>query len=219
MLTLAEEFLLLALLEKRETVRLPSSLCLPFALAGAVLMDLMLSDSIKIIDGKVVPLVQPEALADESSQYAIKKIWQAEKYKKLDNWIYIFGAKWKRMPKGIVNGLIDKGVLLEEGKYYCWPPAAVGPQNEMAISKYLLKHQIREAILRKNKADEHFLALLALIESCNTLEHIFTSDEIISARRKIKDQINDESIRLHFLETRDLIMTAIEYAVAAAVTT
>ena len=43
MLTLTEELLLLALHEKKKTVELPGSSALPYALAGAMLVELVLA--------------------------------------------------------------------------------------------------------------------------------------------------------------------------------
>jgi hypothetical protein len=54
-----------------------------------------------------------------------------------------------------------------------------------------------------------------LLESCGMLDHLFTQDEIIAARKKIKRLVKDEVIST-FADLRVLTITAVEYAVASA---
>ena len=85
MLSLAEEIFLLSLLEKKDSIRIPPSLSLPFSLTGAVLIELILSDYAKIENGRLLASVDPEQITDERMKYALEKIQQTEKPKKLDH--------------------------------------------------------------------------------------------------------------------------------------
>lgn len=82
MLSLAEEIFLLSLLEKKDSIRFSSSISLPFSLAGADLIDLVLSNYAKLEDGRLLLCADPGQIPDERIKFAFEKIQQSEKPKK-----------------------------------------------------------------------------------------------------------------------------------------
>jgi golgi phosphoprotein 3 len=66
MLTLSEELFLLSLYERKDTVALPYTAALPYALAGAMLAELALAGTIHLDKEKRVILVDnPQPTADK----------------------------------------------------------------------------------------------------------------------------------------------------------
>ncbi len=217
MLSLSEEIFLLSLLEKKETIRLLPSLNLPFIMAGAMLMELVLSGCARVEEGRLV--LQPEAnpVQPDRLHTLVQQIQKVGKPKKLDHWVYVLGARANRLSRGYVLTLITKGVLREDGKYYCWQVPDSTETARPASEKYLLKRRLRDAVFCDASVDEHFVVLLRFMETGGILEHIFTQDEIIFARKQIKALTRSDRFDKTFLDLLDMITTAVELTAAAAV--
>ena len=218
MLSLAEEIFLLSLLDKKDSIRIPSSISLPFVLTGAVLTELALSEYVKVEDRRLVSCVDPEQVTNEPMRYAIEKISRSEKLKKLDHWVYLLSAKGKRVSKDILASLIEKGILAEKDKNHLWapPPGEDAPQQLPA--RYLLKREIRDAVFGADSLSERTLARIEFMEACDMLDHLFTKDEIIAVRKKIKILRGSSQLPSGFLNLLDQVTEAIDYAITAAIT-
>jgi hypothetical protein len=216
MLSLAEEIFLLSLLEKKETVCLPSSLSLPFSFTGAVLIDLVLTDYIKVEDGRIVPCVDPEQIQDEHMKRVLKKMHHVDKPQKLNHWVYILGVKGKRITKEVVGSLVEKGILVEDGANYQWAAREDGaaiPTN----AKYFLKREIRDMFFCQDTATERLLAIISLMDASDILDHLFTRDEMIFVRKKIKFLKREAHDSAKFLDLLGQMEDAIDYAIASAI--
>jgi hypothetical protein len=223
MLSLAEELLLLALLEKKEAVRVAASLSLPFGLAGAALVELVLFGHARVVDGRVV--LKEESIFEEGSalagnellREAAEKIRKADRPRRLDHWVSLLGMRGSRRSKGVVLSLIQKGILVEEGSLLRWgSPGCSGDQGSFSL-KYRLKCRLRDAVFCEEKADPHSIALLGLVEACGMLDHVFTRDELIAARKSLKLLRKNERLGEPFLSLLSQVLSAVEVAVAASV--
>lgn len=214
--SLAEEIFLLSLLEKKESVRVPSSLSLPFALSGAVLLELIFTDCARIEDERLCPYADPEQITDQQMRYAAEKICQTEKPKKLAYWVYLLGKKGNRISKEILLSFVEKGILLKEGKYYHWASTPEESAVEQAPTKYLLKRDIRDAVLLEKNITDRMITLVDLMDSCDMLDHIFTRDEIITARKKVKTFKAEKEFNPTFLNSLERTTDAVKYAISAS---
>jgi len=216
MLSLAEDIFLLSLLERKDSIRIPFSLGLPYTLAGAVLMELIISGRAGLENGRLIPLIDPEQVAERPVRFALEKICQAEKPKRLDQWVYLLGVKGKRISRVVIQSLITKGLLVDEGKHFRWGDAQIDNVSAAMPYKYALKRDIRDNLFCGSTLDQHFMARLSLLESCDMLDHLFTQDEIVAVRKKIKTW-REELSTPEFLELLNKIREAVNYALAAAV--
>lgn len=218
MLSLAEELFLLSLLEKKENLRLPPSLSLPFSLAGAVLIDLALTGSIKLEDGRLIARADLEPVQDAQMKRVGEQMRQADKYKRLDHWVFLLGVKGKRITKEILLALVEKNVLQEDEQGYQW---AAQPQEDGAPAlthpKYLLKREVRDAVFCQTALDERRLALINLLDACDMLDHLFTKDEMVYAQKRMKLLKRGDHLSAGFLDLLDRMVNAVDYAVAAAI--
>jgi hypothetical protein len=217
MLTLAEEICLLSLLEKKETLRFPSSLILPFSFAGAVLMDLVLSNYIKIEGERPVPCVDSEQIQDEQMKRLIKKMQQVDKPQKLNHWVYLLGGKGKRIVKEIAGSLVENGILVEHGTNYQW--AAQEQEDGTMVptyAKYLLKREIRDTFFCNSVPTERSLAVISLMDASGMLDHLFTTDEMIFARKIIRSLKREAHGSAKFPSLLEQVDDAIDYATASA---
>lgn len=218
MLSLAEEIFLLSLLDKKESIRIPSSMSLPFVLTGAVLAELALSDYVKVEERRLVSCVDPEQVTNEPMHYAIEKISRSEKPKKLDNWIYLLSAKGKRISKHIYDSLLEKGILVEKDKKFLWAPPPGEDTPEQLPAKYLLKREIRDALFGSTSLSERTLARIEFMEAGNMLDHLFTKDEIVAARKKVKIMRSSSQLSPNYLDLINQVKEAIDYAITTAIT-
>lgn len=216
MLSLAEEILLLSLLEKKESLRLSSSLSLPFVLSGAVILDLILSGMLKMEDERLVSTGIPIQPGNETRKDLLEIIEHSEKPRKLNHWVYILGAKGKRISKPLILALIKKGILLQEKKAFQWVRFEHDGVQRKEPIKYLLKRQLRDALFCEEALSEHLTACLTLLDACDLLEHIFTKDEIVAARKKLRSIKAEATYTQGFLELLDQTLESIAYAVASA---
>lgn len=218
MLSLAEEVYLLSLLDKKDSIRVPSSISLPFVLTGAILIEMVLSEYAKVEEGRLVPCIDPEQITDESMRYALEKIRHTEKPKKLDHWVYLLSAKSKRISKEILFSLVEKGILVEKGKNHLWMPPPDENAPERLHSRYLLKREIRDAVLGANGLSERMIARIEFMDACDMLDHLFTKDEIIGVRKKLKTLKADHQLSPNFTGLLNRVTEAIDYAITAAIT-
>lgn len=218
MLSLAEEIYLLSLLDKKDSIRVPSSISLPFVLTGAVLIEMVLSEYAKVEDGRLVPCVDPEQITDEPMRYALEKIQHAEKPKKLDHWVYVLSAKSKRISKDVLFSLVEKGILIEKGKNHLLTPPPDENAPERLHSRYLLKREIRDAVLGADSLSERTIARIEFMDACDMLDHLFTKDEIIGVRKKLKTLKADHQLPPNFINLLNRVTEAIDYAITAAIT-
>jgi hypothetical protein len=214
MLSLAEQFLLLTLLEKKDTICIPSSISLPFALAGATIMDLVLIGKAQLQNGNLILSQNADQVESETMKIAVKRIEKAGKVKKLNHWVYLVGSKGNRLTKAALLSLINQSILVEEKNAYVW--ASENPEAETPVfNKYQLKRRLRDAVFCQENLDENMLAIFGLLEACELLNHLFTQDEIVAARKKVKSLVKDEG-NPSMAELRAQTIAAVRYAVAAA---
>ncbi len=215
--SLAEEILLLSLLEKKDSVRVPSSISLPFALAGAILIELVQAGGIKLQDGWLIPCTDPAQFDDETLRFSLAKIQKSQKSKKPEQWVFLLGAKGKSLLKDILQSLINKGALLKDGNTYNWPVHQPEIRQRPALTKYLLKEEVRVVLLHQQPIRERILARLVLLDAGDMLDHLFTKDELILARKKVKQLKNGEDLPAESLNLLNRMSEAVKSAVSAAI--
>lgn len=217
MFSLAEEVFLLSLLEKKETLRIPSSLSLPFAIAGATILELIFLGDIRVEDGRLLLAQNIDQDSPDHLKLVMEKIRKLDKPKKVDYWVYQIGARGHRVTKLVLQSLIQKEIIQEDGKNFRWGLPANQDSQDVRISKYLLKRRLRDEIFCETTMDEPSAALFSLMDSCGMLNHLFTEDEMIAGRKRVKRLTNGNELSHSFAEILSLIITGVEYATAAAV--
>jgi Golgi phosphoprotein 3 len=216
MLTLAEELLLLCLREKRNTVDLsPLSTYLPYALAGAMLVELALAGKVQLDkDKRVLPVGAAQLAENVRLNELLTMIRESPKPKKITHWIGTTAGKGKKLEKELFALLIARGILEEmEDKRIQWViPNSEYSQQDASV-KFLRKQQLRDIVLGRKTADQRSVALLSLLKAIDFLHFIFTQDEIISAKKRVNEIVKDESVGEDVIEILSTISSA---AVVAA---
>ena len=220
MFSIAEEIFLLSLLERKETLRLPPSLSLPFALAGATILDLALSGAIKLEDGRLL-LLDGAQMQAHPNQGVIEKIQKTGKSRRVDFWIFQMGLRRNRVTKPVQSALVEKGILREDGNNYRWglgtgASGANETQDVMTV-KYLLKRRLRDGLFCQAAVDEHVAAIFCLMNSCGMLDHLLTEDELFSGRKRVNRLLKGEGLDGAYAELLARVIAGVEYGIAAAI--
>lgn len=186
-LNVAEELFLLSLLEKKNAVQVPSTAGLPYILAGAALVDLLLGGAVTVVDGRIVPdesgvAIPPDAL----TRAALEKIRESGKPRKIEHWVTLLGARRTRLTSAVIAALEEKHILFKDGKLYQWALVDPGASRDAFPPKYLVKRRVRDSLFSMERMDERTAALLGLLDCVGLTGHLFTVDELVHARKKIK---------------------------------
>ena len=86
MLTLMEDLILIALHDEKGTIATSSSFKLKYGLIGAIIMDLMLRQRIKI-DNKKIIVTDQTLTEDELLNEALELFRSVDNIRKIDSWI------------------------------------------------------------------------------------------------------------------------------------
>ena len=214
MLSLTEELFLLSLREKKDTVGLPYSAALPYALAGAMLVELALAGRIRLNKEKrVVPIGELQPVDDPRLNDLLALIFEPGKPQKITHWIMVAAGKGKRLEKVMLAELISQGILREEEKKVLWVIPYMEYSQKDASAKYQRKQHLRDIVLAGQIPDQQAVALLSLMKAIDMLDHIFTLDEIKAAGKRVNEIVKDEAVGKAVIEILDTISSA---AVAAA---
>ena len=192
MLNLMEELLLLALDDKKGKVLLSSSTELPYALRGAVLLELVIAKKIDIVNKKVV-IIDSTMTGNPILNNALELIENKSKEKSIGYWISRLGYKMKSLRKDLLSGLMDKGILEKvDGKILWLIPTKKYPTKN-PIPENEVRKRLIDIVLHDNHPDERSLMLISLVNSCKLVKEIFSKESRREAKKKIKEIVKNES--------------------------
>jgi len=217
MLNLMEELLLLALREKGEKGRVKvAGVDLRYGLAGAALAELCLQGKIEWDKHRKVRVIDKAAGPDPLLNDILAELRKARKPRDLPFWINALGANGKQYQKEIIGSLVAKGFLQVKAGRYLWViPYQVYTQSN-ASAKYQVKQRLRAIVLAGEKHDEYALTLLSLVQASGLLDHVFTIDEIRSARKRVQALAKDDPIGAAIMEVLQEIAASTAAAGLAA---
>ena len=215
MLTLTEELLLLSLREKKDGLEFAPETELPYALAGALLLELCLGGRVRL-EGKKVAPVNPTPTGSAMADELLEKIAAAKKPKKAAAWIESFGEHGKRIRKAAACSLVAQGILREEEKRFLWVIPYTGYAAVDTSAKFTLKQRLRGLALGGENANPHDLALLSLVRAGGLLDNVFTKDEMRRAKRRVEELVKDEAVGQAVAEAIQAVNTAVIVAATTA---
>jgi hypothetical protein len=216
MLALSDELFLLSLHAKKDTVGLSSSMELPYAMAGALLLGLCLDGKVRLEGKKVVLVNAALSGGSELQNELLAKIAASKKPRKISDWVMELGGKEKKLRKAALTSLVQHGILREKEKSFLWVIPYTGYSELDSTAKFPLKAHLRSVALNNEKLDEHAAALLSLVRASNLLDHLFTRDELRVAKKRVEALVKDEAVGQAVKEAIDSINAAIAATVVIA---
>jgi len=212
-LYLHEEVMLLALKDEEGTIA--SGTSYQFALAGAVLAELLLSERIGIDEQKKKKygvLKDSTPLGDPVIDACLEKVIKAKKKQQLQTWVSRFSGL-KDLKNRVARGLVERGILrADEDKVLLLFTRKVFPEVNPEPERKMIK-RLREAIFTEAEdIDPRTVVLVSLADSTGLLKVIFDKKELKARKQRIEQVVNGE---LSGKATRDAI-AAMQAAVFVA---
>jgi golgi phosphoprotein 3 len=215
MFSLAEELFLISIHEKKHSLSFSSNYEVDYALAGALLAELLLLEKIRINeDGRVE--VNPASDTDDPIlEIVLKKLKKEKKLRKINFWIRVFGQDQKKIKEQIIENLIQKKIFTAKKKKFLWIPYKEYAQQD-TTAKFFSKEMLRLVVFAREKSGDQAIILLSLVRACNLLDHLFTVDEIAAAKTRVNELVKNETVGNSVMETIQEISDAAAIAVLAA---
>ena len=210
-LNLVDKFLLLALDDDKGTFA-SEPFAMTYGLAGAILLELSLKESITIVDKKVI-LKSQRRVGDALLDKYLELITNSKKDRYIMHWVQTFGNKERAIKKEILDKLILKGILTKREEKFLWvfnndkfPTANSKPEN--ALRKRL--YEIIE-YGKTPKVDD--LMLISLIDTCKMNRSVYGKERAKKCKGTIKtlikDTKNNNAISATIKEVHDIILIMI----------
>lgn len=212
MLLLSETLMLTALHDNKGTIVFAASSSFPFALAGAVLMDLFFARAIDLGE-KHLTVNTKEKNGDPILDTALELILKINKEKSVKYWINRLGNNIKSVKNAVLKSLVSRDILFEErGKIlYFFPITRYKTKNPAVENE--LRTRLRSIVLFGDFPSERDTVLLSLIGASNLIRELFDKSELKAANARIKQICSDTEIG----KTVSAVVIEMQAAVAGAV--
>lgn len=181
---LAEELVLLALDDESGKLSTSTSGYFNYALAGALLLDLMLANKIDVQKKKVIVL-DSQPLNDELLQMAFQPIIEAKKPKNIDDWVYKIGNNYNDLRDNLSHRMQKAGIIGREEKKVLKIFTSVRHPILKPDVKFAMFQRIEPILMAQTPASDRDIALLSLLKCANLINSLFTKE----FRKQISDEI------------------------------
>lgn len=175
-LTIAEEFLLLALDDEKGVVCNQPFMGLEFGLAGAVLMDLSLQGKIKAEENRITVLSEGDC-CNEMFDDALKMIAASEEIETPRYWVWKLGIHIQEIKDYFLEQLVEKGILEKKEQNILWIyHRKCYPLLDDKVEQDV-KQLVRQCIVSGAKPEDSEIVLISLMKACNLIDVIFSEEE------------------------------------------
>ena len=191
-LPLHEEVLLLALRDDEGTVA--SGTMYQYAVAGAILSELMLQGRIAVDDSgrkKLARVIDPRPTGAPLLDECLDKI-AATRPKPLDDWVGKF-ANIKNLKHRVAVRLCDRGILREEeGKILLVFTRTIYPETDPRPEQEIVERLRRAVFTDTRDLDPRTVVLVSLANSAGILKVVFDKKELKRRKERLEQVINGE---------------------------
>ncbi len=191
-LPLHEEVLLLALRDDEGTVA--SGTMYQYAVAGAILSELMLQGRIAVDDSgrkKLARVIDPRPTGAPLLDECLDKI-AATRPKPLDDWVGKF-ANIKNLKHRVAVRLCDRGILREEeGKILLVFTRTIYPETDPRPEQEIIERLRRAVFTDTRDLDPRTVVLVSLANSAGILKVVFDKKELKRRKERLEQVINGE---------------------------
>lgn len=214
--SLAEELILVAFDPERGKPVARPPLALPFALAGAVVMDLVLGRHASLVEGR---LQAGDDAGDPVLDYALGRVRAEQKPRDVKHWVKKLAGRSVDLQGRLLGGLVEARIL--------------EPRDARVLGVKLRRHtlidragrerviaRVHEALLTDGPADSATASLVALVASAGLVDGLVTKDERTAARRRVKTIAGDDpaaqAVKSAVQEVEAAVMAGVVAAIAAS---
>ncbi len=215
MLMLPEKLMLLALRDDKGSVVFSASTALPYALAGAVLLELFFRKHISMEKQKV-RLLDAKGTGELVLDRTLRLIQESSKQRDVKHWVNRIQRNMKNLKRDITKNLVQKGILRQEGRRILWVFEVKRYPTRDAVPEMEIKQHIRSIVVYGHPPSEEDIALLSLVQACGLVGEIFPKEERKQAKQRLKELTRDEVVGKAVSKTVAEINAAVTAAVVAA---
>jgi Golgi phosphoprotein 3 len=213
-LFLHEEILLLALKDNSGT--LASGTHYQYALAGAVLAELLLNQRLSVEEQKKKKYARIESstlLGDPVIDECLNKVVTAKKRQQLQTWVSRFSGV-KDLKNRVAQQLVNRGILrIEEDKVLLLFKRKLYPEFNPEPERKLIKRLHEALFSEESDIDPRTVVLLSLANSAYLLKVIFDKKELKARKQRIEKIVNGELSGKATKEAIEAMQAAIMVAV------
>jgi len=191
-LTLIDQLTLLALDDHKGNF-IPDSTTFSYALAGALILELILEEKISV-DDDYVKVIDKNSTGDLILDEYITEISESPKQKKIKSWIDKFGQKSKKIKEATLKKLMDDGILAKKEEKILWlfnvdkyPTNNPKPENQ-------LRARLHNIVVNHHKPDLKEVMILNLVESCQLEVEVFGKENAKIFSKEFKKIKNDSEV-------------------------
>ena len=190
---LHEEVMLLALRDEGATIA--SGTNYKFALAGALLAELLLSERIAVEERKkkkYAVLKDSTPLGDPVIDECLEKVVNAKKNQQLQTWVSRFSGL-KDLKNRVARSLVQHGILrADEDKVLLLFTRKVYPEVNPEPERKMIE-RLREAVFTEAEdIDPRTVVLVSLADSTGLLKVIFDKKDLKAQKKRIEQVVNGD---------------------------
>jgi len=208
---ISEEFIILALKSGKAGYRIQIQ-ALHAGLAGAFLMEMLLSKEIEIKDGFVNPASKARS-SDEIHRQILDRIRMKPKPAKIRYWVNRIMRNTGKLKLERFEGLAHSGKLRLENKRFLFIKYREIYLIDKSLQKKLVE-TLRHILSNKAEADENNILLLALTQACK-MQRVLTRNrmELKEFNVRLKEFLKSNEIALKV----DLVLRELQAVVVSAI--
>lgn len=192
-LFLYEEIMLLALKDEEGTIA--SGTNYQYALAGAILAELLLEEKISVEEQKkkkYAVLKDSTPLGDPVIDECLNKVIQAKKKQQLQTWVSRFSGL-KKLKHRTARKLVARGILrADEDKVLLLFTRKIYPEVDPEPERRMIERMRRALFTEQQDIDPRTVVLISLADSTGLHKVVFDKKELKSRKKRIEQIVNGE---------------------------
>ena len=217
-LSLPEALFILALSDEKLKVHHVVEVPFSYGFNGAILAELALRGKIGLKPKGKVVLLNADLCADDVLDGVLTRIVSLDHSAKVHYWIENLSGRYRKTQKLMSGYLLQKGVFkIDESQKLIWAvPFQTDDVSVNAPAKYLIKQELRQALLTEEPPSDFDLALLYLVYTCSMMFLVFTRDEQKFASRRLESLVRGKEIVSPLTDALEIIkITTVSAALLA----
>jgi len=181
--TLPDELLLLAVDTECMTAGGPVGAALPYALAGAVVAELLLREAVAVTDRGLLA-VTGRLTGDELLDDVLARIHRRRRPRRITGWVRTLAGRSGDLRSRLSRRLAMAGVLREQRRRVLWvlPVRRYTVAEPSALAE--LRARLRAGLLGRDALDARTASLVGLVGACGLVDGLVARDERRAARRR-----------------------------------
>jgi Golgi phosphoprotein 3 len=212
-LFLYEEIMLLALKDEEGTIA--SGSMYNYAVGGAIIAELLLSQRITVDQSKrkkLISVASPELLNDSLIDEWLMKMSSSKRRKTVQDWVSRI-ANTRDLKHRVAIQLCQRGILkMDEGKILILFTRRIYPEINPEPEKLIIDRLYNAIFTDTNDIDARTIVLLSLAKSANILPFIFGKKEIKQRKKRIEQIVNGDIAGKATKEAIDAMQAAVMVA-------